>query len=165
MLSFWACMARHAQSTQNNKSPVSLQYLKENLKDEVDFPPADKRRRFLQIDTIICKTFTYFKGVQSCWLLLVIVHDKHLWQCDCCLAIKASFGLTFNLSVSESYLLTLKHFTKYFFDTAHWLSQIFILRISWIAFRNSQTLWKGLFLTFTWVVFTSRRSFLFYTSP
>ena len=28
-------------------------YVKENMKDEVDFLPADKRRRFLQSDTII----------------------------------------------------------------------------------------------------------------
>ena len=28
-------------------------YLKENVKDEVDFLPADKHQRFLQIDTII----------------------------------------------------------------------------------------------------------------
>ena len=31
---------------------ISLQYLKENVKDE-DFLPADKRQRFLQSDTII----------------------------------------------------------------------------------------------------------------
>ena len=71
------CVVRHAQSAQNNNFVISLQYLKENLKDEVDFPPVDKSRRFLQIDTIICKTFTYFKRVQSCGLLIVIVQDKH----------------------------------------------------------------------------------------
>ena len=32
---------------------TNLQYLKENVKDEVDFLPADKRQRSLQIDTII----------------------------------------------------------------------------------------------------------------
>ena len=32
---------------------ANLQYLKETVKDEVDFLPADKRQRFLQIDTII----------------------------------------------------------------------------------------------------------------
>ena len=31
------CVARHAQSTQNNTFTISLQYLKENVKDEVDF--------------------------------------------------------------------------------------------------------------------------------
>ena len=30
-------IAKHAQSTQNNKFAISLQYLKENVKDEVDF--------------------------------------------------------------------------------------------------------------------------------
>ena len=32
---------------------TSLQYLKENVKNEVDFLPADKRQRFVQIDIII----------------------------------------------------------------------------------------------------------------
>ena len=32
---------------------ISLQYLNENVKDEVDFLPTDKHQRFLQIDTII----------------------------------------------------------------------------------------------------------------
>ena len=32
---------------------MSLQYLKENVKNEVDVLPADKHQRFLQIDTII----------------------------------------------------------------------------------------------------------------
>ena len=32
---------------------ISSQYCKENVKDEVDFLPADKRQRFLQGDTVI----------------------------------------------------------------------------------------------------------------
>ena len=48
----WVCVARHAKSTQNNKFAISLQYLKENMNDEADFLPVDKRPRFLQIDTI-----------------------------------------------------------------------------------------------------------------
>ena len=44
---------RRAQITQNNKSAISLQYLKENVKNEFDFLPADNYERFLQIDTII----------------------------------------------------------------------------------------------------------------
>ena len=51
--SFWVCLTRVTQSTQNNKFAISLQYLKENGKIEVDFLLADKRQRFLQIDTII----------------------------------------------------------------------------------------------------------------
>ena len=37
------CVARHAQNTQSKK----------NMKDEVDFVHADKRQRFLQVNTII----------------------------------------------------------------------------------------------------------------
>ena len=53
LLSFWVCVTMKAQSTQTSKSTISLQYLKENVKDEVDFLPADKHQRFLQIDSII----------------------------------------------------------------------------------------------------------------
>ena len=37
IVSLWVCVVRHAQSIQNNKFAISLQYLKENVKDEVDF--------------------------------------------------------------------------------------------------------------------------------
>ena len=53
ILSLWVCVTRHAQSTKNNTFAVSLQYFKKNVKDEVDFLPADKPQRFLQIGTII----------------------------------------------------------------------------------------------------------------
>ena len=46
-------MAKHTQSTQNNKVSVSLQCLKEDVKDEVVFLPTDKDQKFLQIHTII----------------------------------------------------------------------------------------------------------------
>ena len=46
-------VARRAESTQNNKFTISLQYLKENVKNEIDFLLAYKRQSFLQIDTII----------------------------------------------------------------------------------------------------------------
>ena len=46
-------MSRHAQITQNNKFALSLQYLKKELRDKVDFLHADKRENFLQIDTMI----------------------------------------------------------------------------------------------------------------
>ena len=53
IVSVWVCVAMHVKCTQNNKIAISLQYLKENMKDEVDFLPPDKHQRFLQIDTII----------------------------------------------------------------------------------------------------------------
>ena len=46
-------MARHAQITQNNKFAISLQYLKKELSDEVDFLHADKHESLLQIDSIV----------------------------------------------------------------------------------------------------------------
>ena len=47
----------HGQSIQSIKFSIYLQYLKENLKDEVDFLPAGKHGRFLQIDPIIVDVF------------------------------------------------------------------------------------------------------------
>ena len=47
------CITRDVQSTQNNKLATSLQYLKEHVKNEVDFLSSDKHQRFLQIDIII----------------------------------------------------------------------------------------------------------------
>ena len=37
IVSFWVCIAGHAQSTQNYEFAISLQYPKENLKDDLDF--------------------------------------------------------------------------------------------------------------------------------
>ena len=53
IVSLWVSVARQAQITKNNQFTISLQYLKENKKDEVDFLPADKCWRFFQIDLII----------------------------------------------------------------------------------------------------------------
>ena len=46
-------MARHAQMTQNDKFSFSLQYLKKEESDEVDFLHADKHKSFQQVHTII----------------------------------------------------------------------------------------------------------------
>ena len=53
IVSLWVCLARYAQSSQNNNFAISFQYFKENMKDEVDILNADKRQRFLQIDIMI----------------------------------------------------------------------------------------------------------------
>ena len=50
IVSLWVCVVRHAQAIQNNKFAISLQYLKENVKDEVNFLLADKHQSFLQVD-------------------------------------------------------------------------------------------------------------------
>ena len=53
IVSLWVWVVRHSESTQNNKFAISLLYLKENVKDEVDFLHEDNRQRFLQIGTTI----------------------------------------------------------------------------------------------------------------
>ena len=65
----------YAQSTQNDKFAIFLQYLKENVKDEVDFLPACKHQRFLQIDTIIlgvsCQACPNYPKQQVCYFVAV----------------------------------------------------------------------------------------------
>ena len=48
-------VVRYAQITQNNKFAISLQYLKKEFSDEVDFLHADKYESLLQIDTMILR--------------------------------------------------------------------------------------------------------------
>ena len=42
IVSLWVYVAGHAQSNQNNRFTISLQYVKKNVKNEADFVPADK---------------------------------------------------------------------------------------------------------------------------
>ena len=46
-------MARHAHITQNNKFAISLQDLKKEVSDAVDFLHTDKHKSLLQIDNMI----------------------------------------------------------------------------------------------------------------
>ena len=50
--SFLLVIARHAQGTQNSNFVISLQYLKKEGRDEVDFQHADKHQTILQVDTM-----------------------------------------------------------------------------------------------------------------
>ena len=43
IVSLWVCVARNVQSTLNNRFTISLEYVKENVKNEFDFLPAVKR--------------------------------------------------------------------------------------------------------------------------
>ena len=43
---------QNSQSTQNSKFVISLQNLKKEKRDEVDFMHADKNQTVLQVDTI-----------------------------------------------------------------------------------------------------------------
>ena len=57
----WVTVARHAQSTQNNKPVFFLQYFKEEGRDEVNFLHADKSQTFLQGDS-----FSFGEHSQLC---------------------------------------------------------------------------------------------------
>ena len=46
---FWLGVVKHSQSSQNSKSAMSLQYLKKEVEDEVDFLQADKHQSFLKV--------------------------------------------------------------------------------------------------------------------
>ena len=50
ILSFWVCVTRYAQSTQNKFVYPAISLEKHG--DEVDFLPADKHESSLQIDTM-----------------------------------------------------------------------------------------------------------------
>ena len=78
MISLWVWLARHAQSTQNNKFTISLQYLKKNVKDDVDFLPADKCQKLLQSDTKILgvSDITKLTKITSLLYLCNIVRKK-----------------------------------------------------------------------------------------
>ena len=43
-------IVKHSQSSQNSKFTMSLQYLKKEVRDEVDFLHVDKHQSFLQVD-------------------------------------------------------------------------------------------------------------------
>ena len=47
------CLARNAQITQNNKFAISLQYLKKEMSNEIEFLHTDKHESLLQIDAMI----------------------------------------------------------------------------------------------------------------
>ena len=53
MLLFKVFVAIHAQITQNNKFTISLQYLKKEVSDEVDYLHASKHESLLKFDTMI----------------------------------------------------------------------------------------------------------------
>ena len=53
VLSFYVCVGRHAEITQNNKFDISLQCLKKEVSDEVDFFHTNRHESCLQIETMI----------------------------------------------------------------------------------------------------------------
>ena len=65
ILSFWVCVARHAQSTQDKKFP-NLCNSPKNVGNEVDFLPANKYQNFykLIVSVWVC-VVCYFQSTQN----------------------------------------------------------------------------------------------------
>ena len=63
-------MARHAQITQNDEFAISLQYVKKELSDEVDFLHADEHQKFL-------KVFFNTLGINVSYKVDVIIINGH----------------------------------------------------------------------------------------
>ena len=71
------CVARHAQITQNRKFAISLQYLKRQVNDEVDFLHAGKHENLLQINTmILMEMVKYFQSSQNSKFTMSVQHLK-----------------------------------------------------------------------------------------
>ena len=71
------CATKHAQSTQNNKSTISLQYLNKDVSDEIDFLHADKHKGLLKIDTmILMEIVRHSQNSQNSKLLMSLQYLK-----------------------------------------------------------------------------------------
>ena len=77
ILSFWVCIARHAQSTQNKKFAYLCNISRKAW--EIDFLPAIKHESFLQVDSItldlrsqVCPKYS-----KQIYNIFVISQGKH----------------------------------------------------------------------------------------
>ena len=71
-------MARHAHTTQNNKFAISLQHLKKEVSDAVDFLHADKHEYLLQTDTmILMEMVKYSQSSQNSKLAMSLQYHKN----------------------------------------------------------------------------------------
>ena len=60
VVSFLLIIARHAQSTQNSKFVISVEYLKKKRRDEVDCLHVDKHKTILQVHKINLQSFAKY---------------------------------------------------------------------------------------------------------
>ena len=75
ILSLLIGMIKHFQSTHSNKFEISLQYLKKEDKDDVDFLHVDKHQSFLQVDLNVLEIKLSHKGILSL-LMGMIKHSQ-----------------------------------------------------------------------------------------
>ena len=56
-------IVKHSHSSQNSKFTMSLQYLKKEVRGEIDFLHADKHQRFLYVDFSILSIKVSYKVI------------------------------------------------------------------------------------------------------
>ena len=71
-------MVKHSQSSQTRKLAMSLQYLKKEVRNEVDFLHADKHQSFLQVDFNILGIKVSYKVILS--LLMGMIKYSQITQ-------------------------------------------------------------------------------------
>ena len=71
-------MVNHSQSSQTRKLAMSLQYLKKEVRNEVDFLHADKHESFLQVDFNILGIKVSYKVILS--LLMGMIKYSQITQ-------------------------------------------------------------------------------------
>ena len=69
-------MVKHSQSSRNSNFAMALQYLKKEVRDEVDLLHADKHQSFLQVDLNTLGIKVFYKMMLSL-LMGMIKHSKY----------------------------------------------------------------------------------------
>ena len=64
-------MVKYSQSSQNSKFAMSLQYLKKEVRDEVDFLHADKHQSFLHVDFNTLDIKDFYKVILSLLMIMI----------------------------------------------------------------------------------------------
>ena len=121
----FTCVARHAQITQNNKFAISLQYLKKEMSDEIEFLHADKHESLHKL--ILWFLMGMIKHSQSSKILSLqclynILKNK--------LEMKLNFYMQINTKVSYNLISTLwtsKFSTSWYYH--YWLAGLSIFKV------------------------------------
>ena len=71
-------MVKYFQSSQNSKFALYLQYLEKEVRDEIHFLHADKRKSFLQVDFNILRIKVFYKVILS--LLMGMIKHSQVTQ-------------------------------------------------------------------------------------
>ena len=71
-------MVQHSQNSQNSKFAMSLQYLKKQIGNEVDFLHADKNQNFPQVDFNTWSIKVFYKVILS--LLMGMIKNSQSTQ-------------------------------------------------------------------------------------